>query len=131
MKEHLQPGISEMVSISEDDLTSDCGSIADAFAQVVNDITGGNVPVDIALPLKIENAYSNNALPIVFLSFQTDRSRQIVQTQIRLLLEELSDLGLHYLHFGLHHLSLFVRKPVFGVSDQVQHKPGCTATEDG
>ena len=22
-----------------------------------------------------------------------------------------------------------VRKPVFGVSDQVQHKPGCTATE--
>ena len=27
--------------------------------------------------------------------------------------------------------SLVVRKPVFGVSDQVQHKPGCTATEDG
>ena len=23
------------------------------------------------------------------------------------------------------------RKPVFGVSDQVLHKPGCTATEDG
>ena len=22
------------------------------------------------------------------------------------------------------------RKPVFGVSDQVQHKPSCTATED-
>ena len=28
------------------------------------------------------------------------------------------------------HLSLVMRKPVFGVSDQVQHKPGCTATED-
>ena len=28
-------------------------------------------------------------------------------------------------------MSLFVRKPVFGVSDQVRHKPGCTATEDG
>ena len=28
------------------------------------------------------------------------------------------------------HLSLIVRKPVFGVSDQVRHKPGCTATED-
>ena len=27
--------------------------------------------------------------------------------------------------------SLVVRKPVFGVSDQVPHKPGCTATEDG
>ena len=24
-----------------------------------------------------------------------------------------------------------VRKSVFGVSNQVQHKPGCTATEDG
>ena len=27
-------------------------------------------------------------------------------------------------------MSLVVRKPVFGVSDKVQHKPGCTATED-
>ena len=29
------------------------------------------------------------------------------------------------------YLSLVVRKPVFGVSDQVRHKAGCTATEDG
>ena len=28
-------------------------------------------------------------------------------------------------------MNLFVRKPVFGVNDQVAHKPGCTATEDG
>ena len=28
-------------------------------------------------------------------------------------------------------LSLVVRKPVFRVSDQVPHKPGCTVTEDG
>ena len=28
-------------------------------------------------------------------------------------------------------MSLVVRKPVFGVSDQVRHKPGCTVTEDG
>ena len=27
-------------------------------------------------------------------------------------------------------MSLFVRKQVFEVSDQVRHKPGCTATED-
>ena len=26
-------------------------------------------------------------------------------------------------------MSRFMRKPVFGVSDQVQHKSGCTATE--
>ena len=26
-------------------------------------------------------------------------------------------------------MSLVVRKPVFGVSDLVQHKPGCTATQ--
>ena len=35
------------------------------------------------------------------------------------------------LHWIYHHLSLFVRKPVFEVFDQVRHKPGCTATEDG
>ena len=28
------------------------------------------------------------------------------------------------------HLSLVVRKPAFGVSDQVLHKPGYAATED-
>ena len=28
-------------------------------------------------------------------------------------------------------MSLVLRKPVFEVSDQVRHKPGCTATEDG
>ena len=28
-------------------------------------------------------------------------------------------------------MSLVARKPVFGVSDQVRHKPGCTTTEDG
>ena len=32
---------------------------------------------------------------------------------------------------ALNYLSLVVRKPVFGVSDQVPHKSGCTATEDG
>ena len=30
-----------------------------------------------------------------------------------------------------HYMSLVVIKPVFGVFDQVRHKPGCTATEDG
>ena len=29
------------------------------------------------------------------------------------------------------YLSLVVRKPVFGVSDQIRHKPSCTAIEDG
>ena len=28
-------------------------------------------------------------------------------------------------------MSQIMRKPVFGVSDQVLHKLGCTATEDG
>ena len=28
-------------------------------------------------------------------------------------------------------MSPVLRKPVFGVSDQVRHKPGCTATQDG
>ena len=32
---------------------------------------------------------------------------------------------------GNNYLSLVVRKPVFGVFDQVQQKPGCTIKEDG
>ena len=39
------------------------------------------------------------------LSFRTDRSGQTVQTQIRLLLEEQSDQGLHYLQFCLNPLN--------------------------
>ena len=31
----------------------------------------------------------------------------------------------------LNYLSHVVRKPVFGFSDEVQHKSSCTATEDG
>ena len=39
---------------------------------------------------------------VMFLSFRTDRSGQTVKTQIRLLLEEQSDQGLHCLQFSLH-----------------------------
>ena len=39
---------------------------------------------------------------VMVLSFRTDRSGQTVQTQIRLLLEEQSDQGLHCLLFHLH-----------------------------
>ena len=39
---------------------------------------------------------------VMILSSRTDRSRQTVQTQIRLLLEEQSDQSLHCLLFNLH-----------------------------
>ena len=39
---------------------------------------------------------------VMIQSFWTDRSRQTVQTQIRLLLEKQSDQGLHCLLFHLH-----------------------------
>ena len=45
---------------------------------------------------------------VMTLSFRTDRSGQTVQTQIRLLLEEQSDQGLHCLLF---HLYLFDEIP--------------------
>ena len=32
---------------------------------------------------------------------------------------------------GVDEMSLVVRKPVVWVSNQVRHKPGCTAKEDG
>ena len=40
-------------------------------------------------------------ITVMILNFQTDRSGQTVQTQIRLLLEQ-SDLGLHCLLYHLH-----------------------------
>ena len=39
---------------------------------------------------------------VMVISFQTDRSRQTVQTQIRLLLREQSEQGLQCLQFHLH-----------------------------
>ena len=41
-------------------------------------------------------------ITVMFLSFRTDMAGQTVQTQIRLLLEEQSDQGLHCLLFPLH-----------------------------
>ena len=41
---------------------------------------------------------------VMILSFRTDMPGQTVQTQIRLLLEEQSDQGLHCLPFRLHRL---------------------------
>ena len=32
--------------------------------------------------------------------------------------------------FGWYNLSRVVKKPVYGESDQVRHKPDCRATED-
>ena len=32
--------------------------------------------------------------------------------------------------FGTYYISRDARKPVFGVSDNVQHKPACTVIED-
>ena len=49
----------------------------------------------VYLPVKM-------VITIMFLSFQTDRSGQTVQTQIRWLLEEQSDQDLHSLAFCLH-----------------------------
>ena len=45
---------------------------------------------------------------VMILSFRTDRPGQTVQTQIRLLLEEQSDQGLHCLPFRLHRLDSLV-----------------------
>ena len=46
--------------------------------------------------------YRIHYITVMILNFRTDRSGQTVQTQIRLLLEEQSDQGLHCLLFHLH-----------------------------
>ena len=50
----------------------------------------------------------SNACTVMILNFQTDRSGQTVQTQIRLLLEEQSDQGLHCLLFHLRVLTKYL-----------------------
>ena len=62
------------------------------------------------------------ASTVMILSFRTDRSGQTMQTQIRLLLEEQSDYGLHVLLFHMH---LFDKKipevwPLFLILDKLQ-----------
>ena len=39
--------------------------------------------------------------------------------------------GFHLGRYIIVYMSRDVRKPVFGVSDQVRHKPGCKVTDDG
>ena len=48
------------------------------------------------------SASKTSVTTVLVISFRTDRSGQTVQTQIRLLLEEQSDQGLHCLQFHLH-----------------------------
>ena len=72
------------------------------------------VPINI-LDMKNEQiipllSSNTKASTVVILNFQTDRSGQTVQTQIRLLLEEQSDQGLHCLLFHLH-LHVFNKIP--------------------
>ena len=50
-------------------------------------------------------------LTVMTLSFWTDRSVQTVQTQIRMVLEEQSDQGLHCLLFNLHLSKVFDEIP--------------------
>ena len=39
--------------------------------------------------------------------------------------------SVYHPNFALCYLSLDLRKPVLGVSDQARHKLGCAVTEDG
>ena len=74
-------------------------------------IIGGNGSLENSLNRDLKTEFSisltfklfavKNAT-VMIVSFRTDRSGQTVQTQIRLLLEEQSDQGLHCLQFPLH-----------------------------
>ena len=56
------------------------------------------------LPLFCPSSSTGTYPSVMILSFRTDMPGQTVQTQIRLLQEEQSDQGLHYLPFHLHRL---------------------------
>ena len=61
--------------------------------------------LDMFMILSVIHVLFNNfvvRITVFILSFRTDRPGQTVQTQIRLLLEEQSDQGLHCLQFPLY-----------------------------
>ena len=60
--------------------------------------------MDISNSFKADIFMKNNLFTIMILNFRSDRSGQTVQTQIRLLLEEQSDQGLHCLLFHWYRL---------------------------
>ena len=59
----------------------------------------------------IDRRSTGNA--VMILSFRTGRTGQTVQTQIRLLLQEQSDQGLHCLQFHLHLLEALLYGKAF------------------
>ena len=62
--------------------------------------SGARVPGVNQMYIKCMVEWSKDLyVTVMILSFRTDRSRQTVQTQFRLLLEEQSDQGLHCLLF--------------------------------
>ena len=62
----------------------------------------GRLRRDYTSPAVSPEPFAVRSHTVMILSFRTDRPRQTVQTQIRLLLEEQSDQGLHCLQFRLH-----------------------------
>ena len=64
------------------------------------------IPINNKVESNIENSFHDT---VMIQSFRTDWSRQIVQTEIRLLLREQSDQGIHCLLF---HLQLFDEIPL-------------------
>ena len=62
---------------------------------------------------------------VLCLKWQFDGVQNKAPEHIRVFLMKLT------FTFNRNLMSLVVRKPVFGVSNQVRHKLGCTATEDG
>ena len=60
------------------------------------------------MPTKFCNYFVSDTT-VMILSFQTQGSGQTVQTQIRLLLDEQSDQGLHSLLFHLHHFDKILK----------------------
>ena len=70
---------------------------------LVFDLSFLNMAVIFHVPL-LNERFMHIRTTVMILSFRTDRPGQTVQTQIRLLLEEQSDLGLHCLPFRLHRL---------------------------
>ena len=109
---------------------SPTNTIATTVTTVREEMELANNVTDYLEPSRIEIAYlipSLVSIGVSFVFYLYHISKHIGTRQ-----KETHPGSAHHIKsLRFKHMSLVLRKPVFGVSDQVPHKPACTVAEDG
>ena len=101
------------------------------FARVCSHVNDFNARNKCLTAKLLKQGYRYHKLRKTFTKFYRRHYELISKFNVGL--NSLLNLGLSAPEFygELVYMSLVMRKPIFGISDQVRNKPDCTATEDG